>query len=224
VSPLEAIRVSLTLREAALRAIRAGIVTGEIASNGIYSAPALAAQLGVSATPVREAMLDLVAQGLVEPVRNRGFRILPVGETDLDEIHELRLLIEVPVSRELAGKVPKAALERFRRFAADSVSAAVSGDLVGYLSADRDFHLGLLELHGNRRLVDFISQLRDQARLYGLGDLVAADSLAAYAQEHDAIIDSLEAGDAGEVERRMRRHLQHTRGSWAGRAEPGSAR
>jgi DNA-binding GntR family transcriptional regulator len=220
VSPLEAIRASLSLREAALRAIRAGIVTGEIASNGIYSAPALAAQLGVSATPVREAMLDLVAQGIVEPVRNRGFRIVAVDDTDLDEIYELRLLIEVPVSRELAGKVPAAELARFRRFAADSVAAAASGDLVGYLAADRDFHLGLLELHGNRRLVDFISQLRDHARLYGLGNLVAADSLAAYAMEHEEIIDSLERGDVAEVEERMVRHLHHTRGSWAGRAEP----
>jgi DNA-binding GntR family transcriptional regulator len=220
VSPLEAIRASLSLREAALRSIRAGIVTGEIGSDEIWSAPALAAQLGVSATPVREAMLDLVAQGLVEPVRNRGFRVVPADDTDLDEIHELRLLIEVPTSVRLAGRVPKAAIVRFRRFAADSVSAAANGDLVGYLSADRDFHLGLLELNGNRRLVDFISQLRDQARLFGLNELVAADALVAYAQEHDAIIDSLEGGDAAEVEERMTRHLRHTRGSWAGREEP----
>jgi DNA-binding GntR family transcriptional regulator len=216
---LKEIRARVSLRESALRAIRAGIVTGEIRSDEIYSAPALASQLGVSATPVREAMLDLVAQGLVEPVRNRGFRILPMDDADLDEIHELRMLIEVPTSGRLAGKLPKQEIKRLRRLAKESEAAAAAGDLVAFLAADRDFHLGLLEFHGNRRLIDFISQLRDQARLYGLGELVAAGALVASASEHAIILDCIESGDAAAAEAEMVRHLRHTRGAWAGRAE-----
>ncbi len=64
------------LRGQAVEMLRASIVAGELEPGEIYSAPALAERLGVSATPVREAMLDLAKDGLVEPVRNRGFRIV----------------------------------------------------------------------------------------------------------------------------------------------------
>jgi DNA-binding GntR family transcriptional regulator len=209
----------VSLRQGALRSIRAGIVTGEIQANEIYSAPAIAARLGVSVTPVREAMLDLVGQGLVEAVRNRGFRIVPISDVDLDEIHELRMLIEVPTCGRVAGRLPKSLARRLARLAADTETAAKRGDLVGFLSADRDFHLGLLELHGNRRLVDFIAQLRDQARLFGLGALVEAGELTVSAAEHRKILEAIERGDAAAAEAAMRKHLRHTRGAWAGMAE-----
>ena len=65
-----------SLRERAAASIRNGITTGEIRAGELYSVPTLAARLGVSATPVREAMLDLANEGLVEAVRNRGFRVV----------------------------------------------------------------------------------------------------------------------------------------------------
>jgi DNA-binding GntR family transcriptional regulator len=224
VTSLRELDAVVSLRQGALRSIRAGIVTGEIRANEIYSAPAIAARLGVSVTPVREAMLDLVGQGLVEAVRNRGFRVVPISDEDLDEIHELRILIEVPTSGKVAGRLPKSVARRLVRLAAETEAAAATGDLVGFLSADRDFHLGLLEVHGNRRLIDFIAQLRDQARLFGLGALVAAGELAVSAAEHRQILETIERGDAKAAEAAMLKHLRHTRGTWAGMAEESAAR
>lgn len=218
-SPLKEIQAHASLREVALRAIRAGIVTGEIHPEEIYSAPTLARQLGVSATPVREAMLDLAAQGLVEPVRNRGFRVLPLMDEDLDEIHELRMLIEVPTIGRLAGMLPKHEVTRLRKLAKDSETAAETGDLVRFLEADRAFHFGLLEHSGNRRLVEFVGQLRAQTRLYGLRELAEAGALVSTAREHRSILDRIESGDASGAEEQMAKHLRHTRGAWAGRAE-----
>ena len=82
-----------SLRDQALRVIREGMVSGELEPGGIYSATALATQLGVSASPVREAMLTLVNQGLMEAVRNRGFRVLPLDDEDRREIYEMRCLL-----------------------------------------------------------------------------------------------------------------------------------
>lgn len=218
-SPLQEIQAHSSLREVAFRAIWAGIVTGEIHPEQIYSAPTLARQLGVSATPVREAMLDLAAQGLVEPVRNRGFRILPLTDEDLDQIYELRMLIEVPTIGRLAGTLPKREVTRLQKLAKDSEAAAQTGDLVRFLDADRTFHLGLLEHSGNRRLVEFIGQLRAQTRLYGLRELADAGALVSTAREHRLILDRIESGDTAGAEEQMAKHLQHTRGAWAGRAE-----
>ncbi len=88
----------------AKESIRVRIVTGEFAAGEIYSAPALAAVLGVSATPVREAMLELTADGLVEVVPNRGFRVVEPSQHDLDEIFELRLMLEVPAAERAAER------------------------------------------------------------------------------------------------------------------------
>src|SRR2546423_7464911 len=139
-----------SLREQVGNALRAAMVSGTLRPGVIYSAPALAATFGVSATPVREAMLDLAKEGLVEAVRNKGFRITEVSERDLDELTELRLLIEVPTTARLAGRLDAAALAELRELAAAIEAGAAAGDLIGYLEADREFHLTLLGHTGNR--------------------------------------------------------------------------
>lgn len=201
--------------------LRASIVGGELEPGELYSATTLAERLGVSATPIREAMLDLAHAGLVEPVRNRGYRVLTPDEQDLDEISELRLMLEVPAMGmvvERASERDLAALDGV----VDAIEArAAEGDLAGFLTVDRRFHLTLLELTGNHRLVRLVGQLRDQTRLQGLKRLAEAGRLTATANEHRAILEALQARDAGAAEGLMRVHLEHTRGLWAGRAEDG---
>lgn len=210
-----------SLRERAAQVIRAGIITGEIDAGEIYSTPVLAQRLGVSATPVREAMLDLANEGLVEPVRNRGFRVLPLTDSDLDEIFQLRLLLEVPAMERVAGiaqKLPDSTKQTFGAIADEIEMHARAGDLAHFLEADRQFHVGLIALLGNRRLADLVGRLRDQSRLPGLRRLGSEDLLAS-AAEHRGILDAALAGDKRRVKALMQEHIGHTRGIWAGRSE-----
>src|SRR4051794_29277007 len=85
---------AVSLREQARRYLRTSVVTGELEEGRLYSVGEFAQQLGVSATPVREAVFDLAHQGLVEVVRNRGFIIHPLKDQDLDDIFQLRVLLE----------------------------------------------------------------------------------------------------------------------------------
>jgi DNA-binding GntR family transcriptional regulator len=208
-----------SFRTQAARAIRTAVVTGRIEAGTIYSVPSLAALFGVSTTPVREALLDLVSEGLAEPVRNRGFRLVDVSSDDLDEIFELRLLLEVPTLAKLAGFLSNADAERFDRLADEIEAAADAGDLVRFLEGDRSFHLELLGLLGNQRLVDFVDRLRLQSRLPGLVGLIGTAELDATAKEHRDILHALVAGDGRRVKTLMTRHLRHTRGIWAGLSE-----
>ena len=73
-----------SLREQVADALRAHLVSGRMRPGVLYSAPKLAAEFGVSATPVREAMLDLVSEGLVDVVRNKGFRVTHLSDAELD--------------------------------------------------------------------------------------------------------------------------------------------
>jgi len=202
-------------RERVVDALRAAMIAGELRPGEVYSAPTLAARFGVSATPVREAMLDLVKEGLVDTVPNKGFRVTAVSEKQLDEYTHIRALIEIPTVVGLAGTADPVSLEALRPAAREIVHAAVAGDLIAYVEADTRFHLGLLALAGNAHLVEVVGDLRGRSRLYGLTALVEAGRLLASAQEHLELLDALLDRDKRAVREIMTRHLGHVRGLWA---------
>jgi DNA-binding GntR family transcriptional regulator len=208
-----------TLREQARAALRAGIITGEIAAGELFSVGPVAERLGVSATPIREALSDLAHNGLVVVVRNRGFIVPELTAHDLNEILELRLLLEVPAVERVVGRVSGEDLAACRTEVDRGTRAAAEGDLSTFLEADREFHLRLLASLGNARLVAMVDRLRDQARLYGLKRLAAAGGLTASAEEHQRLLAAVEAEDAAAAGEQITLHLKHTRGVWAGRSE-----
>jgi DNA-binding GntR family transcriptional regulator len=215
-SELPSLAERVSLREQVANALRAAMVSGRLEPGVVYSAPALAGTFGVSATPVREAMLDLAKEGLVEAVRNKGFRVTELSDRDLDELTELRMLIEVPTTARLAGRLDPAALAELRELAGGIETAAAAGDLIAYVDADREFHLTLLAHSGNRHLVDLVAGLRSRARLSGLGRLADTGRLDDSAREHGTLVDVLARGDAAAAETLIRQHIQHVRGIWAG--------
>lgn len=206
-----------SMREEVTDVLRGAIVSGEMRPGELYSAAGLGERFGVSATPVREAMLDLGKQGLVEVVRNRGYRVTVLSEADLDQITQIRQLLEPTASAEAVGHITDAELEALRALASAIVDAAAGGDLVSYVNADREFHLRLLAAAGNPRLVRIVDDLRAQTRLYGLSALVASGRLVDSAQEHVEMCDLIAAGDAKKLKKLMGTHLGHTRREWAGR-------
>ncbi|MET9179510.1 GntR family transcriptional regulator [Kitasatospora aureofaciens] len=213
------ISVQERLRDQVAHALRAALISGELRPGVVYSAPALAADFGVSATPVREAMLDLAREGLVEAVRNKGFRVTELTERDLDDYTEIRALIEVPTVGRVTRTASKDQLERLRPQAEAIVAAARKHDLIGYLEADRQFHLDLLGLAGNARLVEVVGDLRKRSRLYGLTRLDEQGQLVSSAEEHVELLDLMLSGDAEAAEACMTRHLSHVRSLWAGQDE-----
>lgn len=198
--------------------LRASVIASRMRPGVVYSAPALAQRFGVSATPVREAMLDLAAEGLVEPVRNKGFRVAELSDTLLDEITATRLLLEVPTTASLAATQDdriRREVEKLRPIARHLVRLAGKRDVVGFVELDRRFHLSLLGLAGNETLAGIVGNLRARSRLTGLADLGLGE-LVASAKEHVELLDLVLAGDAAAVTDLMTRHINHVRGIWAG--------
>jgi DNA-binding GntR family transcriptional regulator len=211
------------LREEATRVIRARIVSGGLKPGTLYAIGPIARALGVSVTPVREALLDLANEELVEIVRNRGFRVTTLDNHDLDELVDVRTMLEVPAMGRLAALQPRPDLSELRGLAHHIETCAARGDLVEFLAHDRDLHLRLLAMLGNRRLVQIVGRLRDQTRLYGLLRLAGSERLLESAREHDQLLSAIEAGDEEGAGRLMTQHLRHTRGLWAGREETAAA-
>lgn len=208
-----------SLRDRIGKSLSAAIISGELAPGTLVSVPTLASQFDVSATPVREAMLDLEQRGFVESVRNKGFRVIALSEQDLREIVELRAMLEAPAMRSLAGKIPVETMPHWRALADRIATCADKADLTGFIESDRDFHLGLLRLHGNVRLVAAVAELRSQTRMVHLARMTHSRELTEAAREHHLMLDLLERGEGGPLEELIVRHLGHVVGWWAGNPE-----
>lgn len=208
-----------TLRDQVLERVSAAIITGEIEPGTLLTVPTLAERFEVSATPVREALLDLEKRGFVRAIRNKGYRVTEVLEQDLVEIVELRRMLEVPALRQAAAVFPVERTRDFADMAAAIVGYATQGDLAGYLAADWRFHRSLLEIAGNRRLVDLVGELRQQTRMVGLSEMKGTDELRRSAEEHKELLDLIVAGRIDAADALLYDHIGHVLGWWAGRSE-----
>ncbi|MHA7222383.1 GntR family transcriptional regulator [Arthrobacter sp. RHLT1-20] len=209
-----------SLRERAIESLRDALIAGDLVPGEVYSAPALAEMLGVSATPVREAMIDLAREGLVDVLRNKGYRAVGFSDRDLDELTELRALIEVPTMGKVAELADPADVEALRPLADELNATAAAGEIREFVRIDMEFHLRLLAMAGNRHLVEEVHRLRTRSRLRGLAELAASGQLVTTANEHAQLLDLLIARDKTGVEQLMARHIGHIRGIWAGQSTP----
>ncbi|MET9429595.1 MULTISPECIES: GntR family transcriptional regulator [unclassified Streptomyces] len=197
-----------SVRGQILDALRTALVSGELAPGEVYSAPALGARFGVSATPVREAMQQLALEGAVEVVPNRGFRVTRRTPRELAELAEVRALIEVPVMLRLARTIPADRWTELWPLAEATAAAAARGDLAHYAESDRAFHRAVLSLAGNAQLVDIADDLHRRAQ-WPLTDQPRARraDLVADAAEHSALLEALIAQDLVVVQSLVREHF-----------------
>ena len=197
-----------SVRGQILDALRAALLAGELAPGEVYSAPALGARFGVSATPVREAMQQLAVEGAVEVVPNRGFRVSERGPRELAELAEVRALIEVPVMLRLARTVPAGGWCALRPLAEATVAAAAVGDRAAYAESDRAFHRAVLALSGNQQLVSVADDLHRRSQWPLVSNPAGRRAaLLADASEHNTLLDALIARDLTGVQSLVREHF-----------------
>ena len=195
-----------SLRNKVVERVRSDIVSGRVAPGTMYSVPSLAGQLGVSTTPVREALLELSRGGLVTPLRNRGFRVEATSLEDLNNLFAVRTLLERFAVVTLAER-PLTDVDEMRTLAdvvADTVSAH---DVLAYVEADRAFHLALVERAENPLLTRLIMELRDGMRLYGIDSSAGRQRQLASVGEHYALIELAAAGKVAEIGALIDRHI-----------------
>lgn len=151
---------------------KSAILSRRIGSHALLTEGELADAVGVSRTPVREALLRLQAEGLVRLLPKRGALVLPVTADDVADVVETRRLIEIfAVRKAVAGATPEvvAALERHL---AGMRAALRSRDARGYVEADRDFHEQIVDATGNAILATLYRSLRDRQLRMGVVNLL----------------------------------------------------
>jgi GntR family transcriptional regulator of gluconate operon len=207
-SPIAAPR---KLAEDASAILREQILSGSIRRGTHLIEAKLASRLGISRGTVREAFRTLVAEGLIEEEPRRGAFVVTLKRNDVREIYDVRAAIEGRAARLLAGSADGAALAELHAAVDEIRTAALTGDLPAVRRADLRFHERLCALSGNRRLhaifvrhVPAIQTLLDfDERPYPM--------LAASADQHEALLEAIESGDAEYAARRLEAHVDEAR-------------
>jgi DNA-binding GntR family transcriptional regulator len=193
----------------AYRLIRAQILSGERAGGDWLREGDLADMIGVSRTPVREALRRLTAEGLVRYNRNRGVQVAVWTADDLDEIFSLRSVLE-PWACRLAAVSPSVDLAELDRLAHDMDSAARGSvaDVDVITELNNRFHRLVLEGSNNRRLGSVVSSVVQVPLVWQTFSHYSDTDLRRSLAHHHELVAALTAGDPDWAESVMRSHVR----------------
>ncbi|PRY18456.1 GntR family transcriptional regulator [Kineococcus rhizosphaerae] len=155
----------------------------------------IAEQVGVSRTPVREGLLRLEAEGLVQLIPKRGALVVPVSPTEVEDVLEARELVEVHTARRAwAGRAALA--DRLAPHLLAMRRAAAADDTWQFAAADRAFHAEVVRAAGNDVLSGVYDSLRDRQMRMGVANLAGApDRTATALADHEALREALRGDD-----------------------------
>jgi DNA-binding GntR family transcriptional regulator len=187
--------------------VKARLLDGRFAGGTLLSENEIAHRLDVSRTPVRQAFVQLEAEGLLELYPRRGALVVPISPSEAEDVLEARMLIEQHAARRAAGAGP-ALVEALQGFIAEQEATLDQGG-AGFAWADRAFHRAIVDACGNRLLTRQYDGLRDRHQRIAAA-AVASDParLQRFIAEHREIAAALEAGDADRAAELLGTHLQ----------------
>lgn len=169
----------------------------------------LADELSISRTPVREALIRLANEGLVEVIPRHGMRVLPVSPADMREIYVVLTALESAAAELLAHRRPdETELAPLLDATRDMTRALQADDLDAWAAADERFHQGLVELAGNRTLIDAVARLGDRVHRARMFTLRLRPKPVNSTEEHMAMLSRIRAGDAAGAVEVNRAHRQ----------------
>jgi DNA-binding GntR family transcriptional regulator len=169
----------------------------------------IAAELGMSRTPVREALMRLHNEGLVEVIPRHGMRVLPVSATDMQEIYQILTALECMAAELLAARRPGAKELQPLVDATRAMDQALKADdLEAWAAADEQFHRQLVELAGNRQLQATVLNYWDRAHRARMFTLRLRPKPVNSTKEHMQMVERLRAGDAAGAAAVTRAHRE----------------
>lgn len=164
----------------------------------------LAAELGVSRVPVRDALRTLVAEGLVTPRPRTWAVVREFTAADVADLNEVRSAFELLTFQLAAQRHSRAGLERLRQVLEDELAAARAGDAIRARRAAADFHERVTDLAGNELLIELGQSLRSRMRWL----LAQHDDLERVADEHERLYLAIANRDVERVGEMVRKHLE----------------
>jgi len=201
----------LPLAKMAYHALREAILTGQLNNVEVYNEVALAKGLGISRTPVREALLELASQGLINFLPRRGVAVVRFTAQDVEEIFELRKAIELVAVEKVSRANPRPDFRKAAAALKDQHKAYHKKNATAFMLADRKFHGVFFRLTDNRRMIAIMENIRDILHVMGLQAMTVEGRMAQVLTEHAAVLEAVEQGNTAAAINALDRHLEQSK-------------
>jgi DNA-binding GntR family transcriptional regulator len=202
----------LSTSQRALRELRDKIFSGELAAGSDHLESELADLLEMSRTPVREAVLTLESQGLLELRPRKGVRILPLSPEDMSEVYDVLTELESHAAERAAQSgYAEEDLADLAGAIDDMDAALASNDLDAWAEADDRFHRELVRLGGNSRIGTIVDMMSDQVRRSRMTTLYMRPLPTRSNEDHRAVLEAIRRSDAETARQVHRHHRQHAK-------------
>jgi len=192
-----------SLREQVYRYFRDEMQAGHLAPGAAINLNTMSRELGVSKTPLRDALIQLETEGFVTILPRRGVMVRPLSLEEIRDCYGIIGALEASVVQDIFDAIDSDAVRRLKRFNEDQRNAFADGDYNMYYQRNLDFHQIFLALSPNTTLLKIIAPMKQ--RLYDFPrQIYVADWEMRNMDEHDQFVAMIESGDAGGAARLMR--------------------
>jgi GntR family transcriptional regulator, rspAB operon transcriptional repressor len=206
--PINRTRATRTTRVEAYDALRASIISLQRTPGQRLSEAELARELGVSRTPVREAIIQLRAEGLVEVAPQLGSFVSKISLRSVREAQFAREALECAAVRVAAEQIDVGAAGRLRQNLASQRAAQAAGDLEQFYRLDEAFHRELVATSGYPGISDLLDRSRAHLNRVRRLSLPVPDVIEELIDQHSVVVDALERHDPDQAEAALRHHLR----------------
>ncbi|MEP6702221.1 MAG: phosphonate utilization associated transcriptional regulator [Betaproteobacteria bacterium] len=201
-----------SLATLAHRELERRILAGELSSGAKLDDAEVAAQLGISRGPIREAFRALEESGLVRVEKNRGVFVRQVSMAEADDIYDVRASLDETIGRRVAARATPEQLERLRELIAKMENAAAGGNTGDYYAANIMFHDSLAQFAANAKLLDIYRKLVNELSLYRRKTIERGGAiLPTSMREHKKIVEAIATRDEVAAGRLMFEHAMASR-------------
>lgn len=199
----------LPLRDVVFNTLRQAILKGELKPGERLMEIQLSKRLGVSRTPIREAIRKLELEGLVVMIPRKGAEVAKITEKDLRDVLEVRCTLEELAVSLAAANIKEEDVHILEQKNEEFIKAIEVGDVVEIAEADVNFHDAIYTLTDNARLIQILNNLREQMYRYRFEYIKDEDKRKGLIQEHNIIIEALAKKDIQAVKIAVRQHIEN---------------
>lgn len=197
------------LREIVFETLREAIITGQLKAGERLMEVQLAEEMGVSRTPVREAIRKLELEGLVVMVPRKGAYVADLSTKDIADVFEIRAALEALAAALACERITEEELEELERLLVKVAECAEKNDLETLIQVDTQFHDVLYRASRNDRLVQIINNLREQIQRFRTTSLATPGRMRETVEEHKALVEAIAARNVELAQRLAQEHIEN---------------
>lgn len=201
------------LRELVFESLREAIIGGQLRPGERMMEIQMAEEMGVSRTPVREAIRKLELEGLVLMIPRKGAYVAGLSLKDIADVFEIRRALEGLAAELAADRITEDELEKLERYLVIIAEQIEAGDLDKVVEIDTDFHTLLYQASRNQRLTQIINNLREQIQRFRTTSLAYPGRMKNALEEHRKIVEAISSRDGDQARRIAQEHIENAENS-----------